>query len=644
LAVLPRGPGLLRDATALSLGLVICALITFAAGVLHILPWGLIPLFAGFLGLQRSEPGPRWRAWPESRVFALIALGLTLLGGLSPAIESDGLRYHLFGPQEYLKAGGIVHLPHHAFTNLPFQQQMLNVVGIWLGGMRTPQLLHWLHLPLAMAFTAALCERLLRAYAAATRSSVKEAKARRACLAAGVAAGCAPVFLVLASWPFVDLATCAYVVGATWALCPGSLPRLRSRLLLAGIFAGAAVGTKLTAVIPGTMLGIVALAAVARHPRPVRVLAAYVIPAVVIASPWFARNIAWHGNPFYPAAWHQFGGEEWDAQTDVFYKSKAAEKGIGRSPLDLILSPLDASIRWEQRYESPEHFRASREGGLYGGLGERLWSLNSPGLENQNPGPAALALVPIAFIALGWGLLKRPRSIALWLAASQGAVGWLAWFSTYQSVRFLLAPLAVLSATAVAALWTASRGRSVIVRPTLAALAGLGIAWTAWYLAAVNPRRPLGAALGFIPTNQYIGGSFSAWPAVTWLNAHADPDEKVLYIGEHRGAYARYEAELSDWFDLPLVLAEIRGTETNEEMLSQWRSRGVRYVLYNQRELDMYREAYFRTRFTSAEWVRFEGLLGSLSRMPATELEEGLFIYDLAPSPSPEEKSPTSAQ
>ena len=55
-----------------------------------------------------------------------------------------------------LKAGGIVHLPWHAFTNLPFQQHMLYVPGIWLGGMRTPQLIHWAHLPMIMIFAGAI--------------------------------------------------------------------------------------------------------------------------------------------------------------------------------------------------------------------------------------------------------------------------------------------------------------------------------------------------------------------------------------------------------------------------------------------------------------------------------------------------------
>jgi hypothetical protein len=57
---------------------------------------------------------------------------------------------------------------------------------------------------------------------------------------------------------------------------------------------------------------------------------------------------------------------------------------------------------------------------------------------------------------------------------------------------------------------------------------------------------------------------------------------------------------------------EIRATKDNEELLESWRARGIRFVLLNLQELSLYEEAYFRPRFTEAEWARFESLRESL--------------------------------
>jgi hypothetical protein len=61
---------------------------------------------------------------------------------LTPPIQSDGLRYHLGAPQEYLKHGKIAHLPLNAFSNFPFLPEMHFLLALAAGVPETAQLMH----------------------------------------------------------------------------------------------------------------------------------------------------------------------------------------------------------------------------------------------------------------------------------------------------------------------------------------------------------------------------------------------------------------------------------------------------------------------------------------------------------------------
>ncbi|MBX3728204.1 MAG: hypothetical protein KF858_03385 [Candidatus Sumerlaeia bacterium] len=589
LDILPERAGVARLAVMTALGQVAMALVIFAVGVARLLPWGLLVVVVGLVGL-RGE-GSVWKGVALGRrrlpagaaallVLAALSIGLAFLLSFAPMDESDGVRYHVFGPQEYLKAGGIVGLPHHAFTNLPFQVEMLFLAALAFANERATQPMHWSSLPLALAFLWLLAERVMRVLRA-RRESVGNAEAWGFWPVAGAVAGAlAPVTLVVAAWPFVDVATLAFGVASIWALCPGSLRSFDKRLLLSGLLAGAAIGTKLTAVAGAGFTGLVVLGLLASRPRKFVRLLLFVVPLMVVPAPWFAKNVVLHGNPVYPAAWGFFGGPEWTDEADALYKRKAAMKGREKTLANLPLSPLDATLFW----------------GDY---------------EKHNPGPAMLALLPATLVGLGIGLARRRRSAVMALLALHLIGGWGFWFFTYQSVRFLMFHLAVTAVVGVCALGWLTRAR-----PRLRLAAGglvilltiAGAAWHAYYSLATNYKRPLHGALGIVSGQQYLSTNLNFYDAVEWLNLNVQPGESVLYIGEHRGTYARYPVELSDWFDVPRLLVEIRATPDNDLMIRSWRERGVRYLLWNYEELGLYEWTDFEPRFQLDEWKRYEAL------------------------------------
>src|SRR5262249_49047429 len=66
---------------------------------------------------------------------------LSVLGSMLPTIDFDVLEYHLQGPKEYFLGGKIAFLPHNVYTNMPFDVEMLHLLGMevlndwWWGGL-----------------------------------------------------------------------------------------------------------------------------------------------------------------------------------------------------------------------------------------------------------------------------------------------------------------------------------------------------------------------------------------------------------------------------------------------------------------------------------------------------------------------------
>ncbi len=629
-----------KFAILLLAGHVVIALMVFSVGIMQLLPLGLVLPMSGLLllplkydlmrsiscGIREQLIGFTKRSSPVERLavtIACVAFGLTFLYALVPVVESDGLRYHLFAPQEYLKAGGIVSLPFHAFTNLPAQTNMLFVLGAWVGDLRAAQLIHWTYLSLAF-----VCARWIARLCGIDRGG--------STLAALVVVT-APVMLSIAGWPFVDLSTLAFTLASIAALSTASQANsesLRHAFFAAGFFAGAAIGTKLTALVAGFFTGLVVLVFAWVYGRPMQRLGLFLVPLVIVSCPWFLKNSLLQGNPVYPAGHSIFGGKEWDEATDRFYKSKAAEKGFGKSSMDLVLSPLDVTIRWsntrggfEPGY-SPDRFM------------ERVVTRFSPGFEDQNPGPVILALLPLSLLGCGVLLRTRWKSPLPWLMALHLAGGWFVWFFTYQSVRFLLIPLAIAGVAGVFSLYQLACGRMFRLLAT-GLLLSISLAGTAWFCAwmlfykrygsAEDSVYPVAAATGLIGEERVLSSALGFYDAVAWLNVEAKDGESVLYIGEFRGLYARYEAVLSDWFDTPRILTELRASENNETMIRAWHERGIRYVLYNRAELSLYALAYFKPRMSDEEWRRFQVLDEALTRQEVIvfETDSGTLIVDL---------------
>ncbi len=482
-------------------------------------------------------------AHPAVAIVAPLAAVLLVAASFPPGLlwpseakGYDALEYHLQVPREWLDAGAIRALPHNLYSYLPLNFEMLTLGVFTLRGGPFEGMLgaQWLHASFAIGTAL-----LLSLWTGARTGSP----------AAGAAAACAylavPWNLVTASLAYNEQAAAFLGLSALVLLWEG--PMTHRVMAAAGLCAGAAVGTKLTA---AGFLFLPALAAAAafrdreegaaRTPAKRLALAALVFCAagLLVHVPYLARNAAWTKNPVFPFATRVLGRAHW-GETE------------------------------EWRFINGHFPRAS--------AGERVAAVWTRGLGDSGYGLAWLAAVAAG---LGLALSKRPTRALAGGAAVFAGMQILFWLSaTHLQPRFLqplTIPLSLCAGLGAAAL----PGRFA-----WPAAAALGVGHALWHGALLNR------------------GSENASPPSA-AEALADPrfladrfeglrDRKPLLIGEARAFYLPTACIYADPFETSPFAREWRRAKGDPAaVLDALRQSGVTLVIANWDEAERLRKTY----------------------------------------------------
>lgn len=594
--------GLERTAFSVAVGLFVLGMLTFiigivgglyriifyllyAAGIVCYLPrW--IRCLSSRIGL-RIQSGDR-AAWLILFLFAVLFI-VGLLYSMTPPIQSDGLAYHLAAPQEYLKAHRIHYLELNARSNFPFLIEMLFLLGMIVSSDILAKLLHFSMLCLTALLLGCFWKRFFEEphVPANTPDATAKSLDFRTLLVPAIFVT-TPAAFIISCWSFVDLGVTLYFVALIYSLCLWARFRSTPCLVLCGITGGAALGTKYT------MLVFVALAAALivftprRSARPKHVgwrdgLAVLVI-ALLLGSPWYVKNMAYTGNPVYPLAYNLFDGKDWSRDNAQFYAAKAAEKGFGKSFANLVTSPWDTAFYWGRF-------------GLF------------------NPGILYLICLPLLILVpLFLMRTPQPTRIVLLYLLIFACVFYVFWFFTYQSNRFLLPLFALLSPLIVLMIQEIRAGSALLARIVLSivlVVLSYNTVWNVRWITTEASPRPLPVVLGFQSRDDYLTKALSHYRCFQYLNAVVEPDESVLFVGEHRGYYCNVRYLGSDWFDTPYILKLIRETRDNRQLIDWMRTHKVHYVFFNLAELSLYEEHYLRPRFQPEEYQRFRDFIAA---------------------------------
>ncbi|PKO14644.1 hypothetical protein CVU37_14210 [candidate division BRC1 bacterium HGW-BRC1-1] len=562
----------------------------------------------------RSLP-PVWRSGSRPLARNIVAVALLLLAifavliALTPPIQSDGMRYHLGAPQEFLKAGRILYLPSNAFSNFPFLPEMHYLIALGVGAPEASQLMHLLCM---FAVAVALIGAIMRYVEPLSPHAPGWAlRAVPVLIVFGM-----PASFITATWPFVDHAVALFFVLTLFALLRAMVTGRRGDYLLLGAMAAGALGCKYTAVVWLAALALLAVWNYFAFAPPVRrgerrsfnarhFLLAFLAMAA-LSSPWFLKNLAFTGNPVYPLAHTLFGGGEWSAESARFLAERMSDKGEPATVGNIIPTLTRVAFQW-------------------------------PDYEGHNPGPLWFVLLAFGFAGvLLTHLVHGSRTRPLWLIAAAAALAYFMWYFTYQSNRMLVLVallLAPLTAAFVNVAWRSSKRAGQCALLLLFFTSAYGALWTVQYTLAraVPPAAPYLA--GAMSHEEYLARALSYQRGFQWLNEKVKPDERVLFVGEHRIYGARFKALWSDWFDAPVFanLARQHAWKTPDDFFDFAGQNGIAYIFMNNAELAP-QEKFWRSRFSAEEWQLLQDVLAS-PRLKATKLPPGVTVYKIEPNP-----------
>lgn len=481
---------------------------------------------SGFTTLFSSPPDSLSKNVLLFGILLIILVG-SYFWALAPSVRFDALMYQLAAPERYIEAGRMLPIPESMNTTYAHYANLLFGFGLLLYGQPLPGLLHFLMGLLLAGFTYILGTRLFNP--------------RIGQLAA--------VLLLSLPWLSIEIGT-AYIDAFTGVYLGAMFFtgllwwRASGPLWLSGIFAGLALGVKLTAlpsiIIFALLLGLAVLwknqLKPVAVPQVLRVGAQLGLPAMLLFSPWMLRDWLWSGTPFYP--WHA----DWLAQRPDLYLSTMAN--------NVEVSPL----LWHRLLRYP-------------------WMLlANPVTYHESPGGANAAL---PFLGLPWFFAfypafstpHRQRGFFIFFQFLLTSAICLALFGPrvrYNLPSFIFLALgAALNLDSLAMLWKNPGLQEPILPPALAPpisqttssprhlplwATGLGIACLLFYLFVTrlatilplmvhNERYPLSFLSGRQSADEFLTSSLPIYPIFLYLNTAPDGPHKVLSIGNEFRLY-----------------------------------------------------------------------------------------------------------
>lgn len=366
-AIDPVLVGLERLVIAASIGFGVLALFTFLTGWLIGLSqyfFLLVTITVCVLGYRVliecwADLTSAFRQERESRIYTAAVLFMLMLAYFScfvPPMDYDVLEYHLGAPAYWLREGRIGFIEHIVYSNFPFNTEMLYLFPMVLLG---DTLIGAFAAKLINFQLGVLC---ILAIGTAARRFSGDTAGRVAALAFAFN----PWFMRSVVRAYDTLALSLYTFLALYCLIQyvsEEEGESRKWCLLGAVFAGLSMGTKypsfLFVWVPAVVLvGIVSI----RRKKPAKnwqkaeLLMIGLIP-LAIAAPWLIKNLLYTHNPVFPLLGSWFGGPEWDAIRDARFVAahqshpigpagfvteawKQYVAGIGSSPLLFLFLPF----------------------------------------------------------------------------------------------------------------------------------------------------------------------------------------------------------------------------------------------------------------------------------------------------------------
>lgn len=505
-------------------------------------------LLASGLGSLRE-----WRQWgfkiypvffPLSplKTSLQVILGLLVLMSLSlalaPAFATDALVYHLAVPKAFLEAGGIINLANNVYSFYPQHMEMLYLFALALG---TDHLAQLTGLGIVFLLLIALHQYYQQ------KGSAKYA------LLVPVLFLSTPAFFTVAYSAHVDLQTAAYGFMAFYAWENWRNRKQTGWFYLMTVFVGAALATKLTAVIalPLALLG-VTLQDKTSAKKVLGQCFILALGALLFILPWWGRNYFFTGNPLAPFFMQLFGGEQgmnWDLTRSLQHFLYASSYGMGHGILDFLSLPINLTF-----FGQPHSLKFDGQIGIIFFL-----------------------LLPALF-----GLQRQSRPMVITFLILM-----VFWFTQTQQARLLGLPFAFLAILSIKGLenWFSSSSIKIKEKEKnfLLTVLVLGLLFNTSLIAKTWAKiQPLPYIFQEESREPFLMRQIPSYPIYLSANHIVEKDEKILLVYMRNLGFLMDKPFFSDSVFEDHTLKRIIDEEVYAEGISiRLKSMGITHVLFN---------------------------------------------------------------
>ena len=467
-------------------------------------------------------------------VLALLSLSLAL----APAFATDALVYHLAVPKAYLEAGGIINLPNNVFSFYPQHTEMLYLLALALG---TDHLAQLTGLGIVFLLLIAL-HQYYRQNGSATYALLVPALFLST-----------PAFFTVAYSAYVDLQAAAYTFMAFYSWENWRSRKQTGWFYLMTAFVGAALATKLTAVIalPIAFLGVV----LQDETSPKKVLGQCLILALgtlLLILPWWGRNYFFTGNPFAPFFMQLFGGDQgmnWDLERSLQHFQYFSAYGMGHGILDFLLLPINLTF-----FGQPHSLKFDGQIGI-------LYFLLLPAL---------------------FGLRRQSRPMVVVLS-----IFMVFWFTQTQQARLLGTPFAFLAILSIKGLeeWFSPQSSKVGKKGKnfFLAVLMLGLIFNTSLIAKAWAQvQPLPYIFQKESREPFLMRQIKSYPVYLSANHLVERDEKILLVYMRNLGFLMDKPFFSDSVFEDHTLKEIidEGVYAGD-IINRLKSMGITHMLFN---------------------------------------------------------------
>ncbi len=243
------------------------------------------------LRLALKQIPTSWKALPVTwRVMAGLMVWIAaaeVLLALAPPTAYDALTYHLVGPREFLEQGAIFASTARWLINMPFVVESGYLIPVAFKADSAARFLHlfWALTLLGTTYTIG------RRWAGASTGR----------WAAVILLGM-PMLAIVASDADTDFAWAALELLSLAAILEWTESKRRSWIVVAGVFAGMALGAKyLSLGGVGTLAILLGWLSFRDGPKALASrVAVFLLTAGAVGLPWYLKNWIWLGDPFFP--------------------------------------------------------------------------------------------------------------------------------------------------------------------------------------------------------------------------------------------------------------------------------------------------------------------------------------------------------